>query len=132
MSDDSKIIAYIEGNIKNRFVWGHWDCCIFIADYVRLMTGVDPMAEFRGVYDCHKSAAVALREHGAGTLRDTLRDKFKLKKVSHARRGDIVLGYDEYNNHAAGICLGSFCLFVGDVGYIKCSISECIEAYSYG
>ena len=44
--------------------WGARDCAVAAADHVRAMTGRDPMADLRGLYDDARGAARILREGG--------------------------------------------------------------------
>lgn len=47
-------------------LWGVFDCAIFAADWVKIATGDDPMADYRGRYDSAESAAAALKSrHGS-------------------------------------------------------------------
>lgn len=46
---------------ESPFVWGQTDCACFVSDCVLAMTGVDPMAEYRGAYRGRFSAARRLR-----------------------------------------------------------------------
>ena len=46
------------------FEWGECDCCLFAADVVRDLTGVDYAAEFRGRYSTKIGAARLIKPHG--------------------------------------------------------------------
>jgi hypothetical protein len=46
------------------FVWGETDCCLFVADWVREVTGIDPAAEWRGCYWSLRTARRLCRHHG--------------------------------------------------------------------
>lgn len=48
------------------FDWGTFDCCTFAFDWVQLITGVDPMQQFRGKYSTALTASRALKKIGAG------------------------------------------------------------------
>jgi len=75
---------------KTGLVWGKFDCCTFAMDWVERMTGVDPMADFRGKYSTKAGALQALKDIGAGTLLSTARERLgKTVHPSHAHRGDI-------------------------------------------
>jgi hypothetical protein len=45
--------------VKRPFAWGEWDCALFVADIVQIMTGIDPAREWRGTYST-AADAVAL------------------------------------------------------------------------
>lgn len=46
------------------FEWGSNDCCLWVADAVLAMTGIDPAHDIRGAYKTARGAASALRMHG--------------------------------------------------------------------
>ncbi|WP_420604468.1 DUF6950 family protein [Methylobacterium sp.] len=46
------------------FVWGARDCSLWVADWIAIETGRDPVARFRGTYSCARSCARALRREG--------------------------------------------------------------------
>ena len=46
------------------FKWGAHDCCLWAADCVVAVTGIDPAAKLRGTYSGAISAAHVLEEHG--------------------------------------------------------------------
>lgn len=92
-----------------RFEWGAADCCTFAAGAVEAMTGIDPMAEFRGRYATEAGAARALRRYGAGTLEATLDAKFPERPIGFARRGDLATN----EGGAVGVVLGGEAAFVG-------------------
>lgn len=73
------------------FAWGEHDCTTAWADNCAAMTGVDPMAEFRGRYSDDAGAKAALRIIGAGTLYHTMVAKFgPAVRPGAVRRGDPV------------------------------------------
>ena len=108
------------------FVWGEFDCCTFAFDWVKIATGVDPMAAFRGKYSTQRGAAMALRRYGSGTLLKTVKDKFGgACNTAHAMRGDLA-----WRQHEG--CLGIFvtrqcrseALFLHDTGFGYLRASE--------
>lgn len=50
------------------FAWGSNDCCLWAADAVLALLGVDPAARIRGTYHDAAGAGLALRRLGAGGL----------------------------------------------------------------
>jgi hypothetical protein len=85
------------------FVWGKNDCCLFAANAVRAMCGVDPAAGFRG-YATARGAAARLKEYGGvAALAAIQARRFGWPEVAPAtaRRGDVVLVED-----AGGEALG--------------------------
>ena len=106
----------VEAAVGRPFLWGEHDCCLFAANCVEAMTGVDPMAEFRGTYDDQASAQEALETIGSGTLLETMKQKFgEPKPAVAAKRGDLIYGVFP-NGPALGVCLGAVAVFVGNEG----------------
>lgn len=71
--------------------WGKHDCALFAADGVRIMTGVDPMADIRGTYTTRIGAARAIKKLGVDTLGQAVSLKLPSITPSVARRGDVVM-----------------------------------------
>ena len=92
------------------FAWGTNDCCMFAADAVQAMTGVDHAAEYRGQYS---DAAGAARLLGAGV--EPFADRALGERIAWplARRGDVVLANIE-GRRSLGICDGAYVVGPGD------------------
>lgn len=108
---EARLAAYLEPLRLRLFEWGVHDCCTFTGGAVEAMTGVDPMAEFRGKYRSAASSIRALRTLGAGDLERTLDTKFQPVTPALAQRGDIIM-----HNGLLGICLGAVAVCVGREG----------------
>lgn len=106
---ETRLHDFLVGKAGVMFTWGATDCCMFSADAVLAITGVDPVAEFRGRYTTPGGAARALKRYGAGTLEATIGAKFPVVGCAFARRGDLVR-VDE----AIGVCIGAHAVLVGD------------------
>jgi hypothetical protein len=102
---------YIASKRDEPFQYGVNDCCMFAAGAVEVMTGVDPMQEFKGTYSDLRGSIKALKEIGEGDLETTLDGKFEEVAISHAQRGDLAF-FDE----SVGVVMGSFAYFVSDEG----------------
>jgi hypothetical protein len=80
-----------------RFQYGSWDCCLFVCEAIREMTGIDPGAEFRGEYDSAVDAAMLMRLRydarslGAMVEAVAARQGMREVPVQHAKRGDVML-----------------------------------------
>ena len=111
-----------------KFVWGKCDCCLWAADVVEALTGVDYAAEFRGKYKTITGAKKAL---GKRTLR-TIMNK-KLPKIKHPHRGDVVLiprSITKQELPALGICIGMQVAMMGDGGLEFLPVSVITGAWS--
>lgn len=75
---------------ENRpFEWGKADCCLFAADAVLAMTGVDHAADFRGRYTTEIGAKRLLLKKGS--LETFLDSELMAIPVDYVQRGDVVL-----------------------------------------
>lgn len=81
---------------NSSFRYGRNDCCLFVADAVEQMTGVDPADGFRGRYKTKAGAYDLLFEFAGGDIGPAVK---KLTRnygmpevdINHAGRGDIVI-----------------------------------------
>lgn len=100
----ARLQTEIERAARAPFRWGIDDCCLFPADCVRAMTGVDVGAEFRGKYDDLAGAAALIRlDGGVLEMIDRLAREFGAERIegAFATRGDVVLA-----DPKARACLG--------------------------
>jgi hypothetical protein len=79
------------------FRYGDWDCCLFAADAVMQMTGVDIAAGFRGQYASRRAAYALLKAHsGRPSVRTTMEQIATMHDmpevpIRYAQRGDMAL-----------------------------------------
>lgn len=94
---ERKLDEFLNGNSARAFKYGEWDCCLFVCDAIKAMTGVDPAGAFRGYYTTRKGAldAVGLlcgsRSVKAIVKRTTMRMEMPACVPNLARRGDVVM-----------------------------------------
>lgn len=116
------LAAYLKERADRPFEWGVNDCCIFAADWVRLVTGRDPAQALRGEYSDEAGAAEVIDEFGGvANLVSMGVGSEPLPNVATAQRGDVVL-FESGNGPALGICAGEkFAAVrpVGGVGYFS-------------
>ncbi len=88
--------------------WGVSDCLMCAADAMKAVTGIDPLAQFRGKYKTEAGAARKMRKNGCENVKDVFETYLQLEPVNRlsARRGDVgvMLINDEY---VAGFICGS-------------------------
>lgn len=96
--------ALVAGRLDSPFAWGSNDCCLWAADAVEAVTGVDPAAGFRGSYDTALSAARTLQSLGGLVA---LCEQHLGPEITPAQGqpGDIGL-VDEAPMGALVVCLG--------------------------
>jgi hypothetical protein len=129
---EDRLRTYLDRVRDDTFAWGTHDCALFAASCINAMCGVDPAAAFRATYTDPRGAALALREHGQGTLLRTVTNWLgEPSCIHHAKRGDIVMR----DARTTGVCVGQFSWFVGslDQGTDKLTViptSSCEYAFT--
>jgi len=93
----SRLHTYLVTHSQDKFGYGQLDCCLFAADCIREMTGMDLAAPFRGQYRSRKAALQAIRAYAGSSSVQAIAEKVfsehGLEKIPvlEAGRGDIVL-----------------------------------------
>jgi hypothetical protein len=103
-----RLTAFVEGATHTPFAWGRHDCCLFAADAVAAITGVDPASELRGRYHNPNSAArLSVRRGGFEKMVADLAARHGMAALRplQAQRGDVML-VDTEAGPALGVCLG--------------------------
>lgn len=92
---------------RRDFVWGESDCCLFVADAVKAMTGTDFAARYRGKYKTRRGAMSLLKKIDGGGVQEAAARALgaPLAHRLTARRGDVAL-IDTPDGDALGICTG--------------------------
>lgn len=112
------------------FKWGESDCVCSSFACVERMTGIDPMAEFRGNYDDEESAKQLIKNQGHSSLYHMLIAHLgKPIKATFAQRGDIVYRKASLEGGAVGICIGAEAVFKSDVGWTRVKLLSCARAW---
>lgn len=129
------LAAEIEAASHKPFKYGSHDCCMFAAHIVKAMTGTDFARGLRG-YRSAASAQRMLNNKGYKTLPVALyrlmrKQGCKQIPPAMARRGDVVLGTDENDAPAVGICVGGQAVFASD-GIALLPMTEIKKAYRCG
>ena len=120
------LAAYIK-NAKP-FEWGKNDCCLFSANFVKDITGIDYAEAFRGKYSTEKGAYLALKRHGKGSIVDTVSELLTEIPVPMCGRGDVA-AYESDTGPALGICIGERTAFLGPGGVSSVLTADCIKAW---
>lgn len=73
------------------FAWGSFDCAMWVSDWIRDATGVDPAASYRGKYST-EAEAEAIFGQDLGAFAATIASAIGAAEVhpNYARRGDVV------------------------------------------
>ena len=92
--------AFDEFLVANRatpFVWGKWDCCLFVADAIRTITGEDLASGLRASYSSLREARWTLRaKYGSASIERSVARLFSVAAFPEiapqlAHRGDPVI-----------------------------------------
>lgn len=116
------------------FAWGRLDCCLFVADVLKDIHGVDYAKQWRGSYRSQRGALKLVAEYGGvGGLASAAFGPMKPPLL--ARRGDPVLfrgslapdGIDE----ALGVCDGAI-VCLTDKGLMRVPMSAAVGCWHVG
>jgi hypothetical protein len=137
--DTTHLHQFLLERRKTPFKWGEHDCCLFAADAIQAITGVDIASDFRGRYSDQASALDAIKSVTGGT---TVEDaavycatKAGLPELPHpnfAHRGDLVLLNDAGQLIAGVIGLNSKPLSAGEKGMKSLPLSSVKRAWRVG
>lgn len=120
---ESKLDEYLK--TVGPFEWGQNDCCLFAANAVEVITGVDPAKKYRG-YKTKLGAAKKLKDLGIeGAWTKEFGEPINPKLL---RRGDVVL-FDNESDLAVGICIGAHFAAVGDEGVVLFPMTKAIKGW---
>lgn len=78
------------------FVWGKFDCCLFPADAIVEMTGVDIIPNFRGKYSTEDEALAIIDRAGFANSEDlgrSVAEKYGMQLITmdNVAKGDVIL-----------------------------------------
>ncbi|MBS0430496.1 MAG: hypothetical protein JSR41_24685 [Proteobacteria bacterium] len=107
--------AFIAERRSVPFAWGSNDCCLFAADAVQAMTGVDHAAELRGYGSALEAARLieargGLERIASDALGEPVAPVF-------ASVGDVVL-IDNEGRELLALCNGTTALAPGELGMV--------------
>jgi len=132
-----ELATFLKDHVNARFVWGTLDCCLFTADAIQAMTGVDIASDFRGKYTDQASAFALIKTvTGGSTVADAAAycaAKYGLTEWKHplqAQRGDLVAVTNGTDLIAGVVDLsGRFVAALGESGIIRISIRNITRAW---
>lgn len=105
---EEAIEATIQRMQSTAFVWGSNDCDTIVADYVRKLTGRDPMAKWRGQYHDEAGARAFIESaNGNGSLIEEGLASIGIhpRLIGEPSRGDVAL-LDIRGDQICGLYLG--------------------------
>ena len=109
------------------FVWGQHDCCLFAADVVMELTGIDHAADLRGTYSTMTEAARVIKRNGG--IRSIVTNALGAEiNPKLAQRGDIVLIDGDYGE-TLSVCIGAVVVAPGSNALYGRPLSNAITAW---
>jgi len=130
-----RLFYFIEQRRREPFVWGRNDCCLFAADAVLAVCGVDIARRWRDAYHSSEEAHLILKKKhgGPGGIAEAmelaaLEHGFVEVPASNARRGDVVL-IDTPSGKALSICIGDKLAAMGQEGIVFPPLREGLRAW---
>jgi len=133
----ARLEAFLNANASRPFVYGEFDCCLFVSDAVLAMTGIDPAAGLRG-YDSAKSARRVMREccgaRSVARFVACVAERCGMAEVSarYARRGDVVLVKRARDYSLALVALDGRSLVVAAAGLARVPAELGVRAWRVG
>lgn len=128
-SELARMIAVAE---REPFEWGKNDCCLWTADVVHALTGVDYAEQFRGAYDTEEQAYMIMDLLGEPTIKETVTVLLgEPININFVQRGDVVMGIFD-GAQTLGICIGAKVAFKTLNGLIQLPLAKCDCAWRIG
>jgi hypothetical protein len=112
----------VDARAQTPFQWGEHDCCLFAADGVAAMTGVDPARELRDTYHDARGAAKLLEARGGIAAIATAALGEPIATLL-AQRGDVVL-IEAGRGLSLGVCVGAAVAVPGDGGLVFFALEQ--------
>lgn len=131
-----KLHAFLQRQTARPFTRGVWDCCAFVAQWMREVQGCPVDSAFLGKRLTDRQALRIIREAGgldqlaAVILR---RERWNLREGA-PQDGDVVIA--QVPNCCAGVCIGifsaGFIVSIGDDGALRLlSLSQPFQSFSW-
>ncbi len=128
-----RLSAHLHARMKEPFVWGKNDCCLFAMDCVMAITGADLAAPYRG-YDSQTQAVRLLKKHGGIVgIAEAVARQYAIPEIAPtmAGRGDVCL-FDVGHGDTLGICAGAVIFVPGLQGLANTPTLQAIRAWRIG
>ncbi|MBL9046805.1 MAG: hypothetical protein JNK34_05755 [Tabrizicola sp.] len=125
----TSLLAFVAEARHRTLVYGEYDCALFAAEAVRVMTGLDLAAPFRGRYTTLEGGLRVLRRHGFADHVALARAELETIAVAAAMPGDLaVFAVDPVP--ALGVVQGAAVYVLGRNGGLGLMpLTEAVEAF---
>jgi uncharacterized protein DUF6950 len=125
------LTAFLREKTTQRFNWADNNCCFFAADWIQILTGIDPAADYRKEV-CSALTAKRVLEQAGGieaiTEKECLARNWPEVRPLMAQRGDICIT-DTAEGPAIGVCFGAHVAFAGPDAITIVAVSACRRAW---
>lgn len=121
---EHKLFEFIEQNKKTCFQLGEFDCCLFAAKAVEIMTGDNLYSEFLGKYKTPQGYLKLIKKKGFTSIENFVSSIFQEKNIKNVKRGDLV-----FMAGAVGVNLGLINAFCSVDGLIFVDNKEILKAW---
>ena len=119
------LTRFLNAAAERPFVWGEFDCLLWLADWIETRRGIDLGVNFRGCYSTMLQAARIVRDaDGMVSLVDMLTRGSGVRRASVGARGDIAIvsvagdGGAHFGNEAGAILLGGSAALISQQGLV--------------
>ena len=113
---------------NSKFAWGQLDCCLYAANVLKAITGIDYAKDLRNRYSTKFGATRVIKESGAKDVIDIVSNQLNsvpLRDVDNAKLGDLV-AKKEGKGYSIGVCDGTFGVFIGEEGLYLFNKNKCL------
>ena len=123
--------------LPHRFCWGGQggdDCLMFCASWIEHVTGVDPVADFRGAYATEEEAHAIIDQHGGiVALVDEMAARGGFERTDAPQDGDVGIivapaGLGGTLTQIGAIKFGPLWAVIGPAG-VRAKRAECVAAW---
>jgi len=126
---------FLETREECPFDWASNNCCLFAADWVRELTGIDPAKKYRDkLPKTEEEAKTLLAKKGGvlGLIKRTAKAHGWAEVPRHyAQRGDLIL-FDSPRGKALGLCTGPTFAAAASQGLTHYDMQHALRAWRIG
>jgi hypothetical protein len=132
----ARLDSFLRAHAHDRFVYGSWDCCLWVCSAIHAMTGVDPAQDFRDKYQSRGEAYRAIKAATGATsvqaIVASITAKLQMPEipVRRAQHGDVVL-IERARDYSLGLIAlnWSEIIVCRSQGLCRISLNQAIRAW---
>ncbi len=127
---NKNINEFLQHRRLQPFKWGGNDCCLFVADAVKLQSGVDYAGEYRGSYHTEMGSLRCIRKQGFESIESLLTAYLgEPLPPLNAQTGDIALVLNEQHQATAGVVFRAHVYLVTPDGLCHMPLSQVLKCW---